>query len=70
MDTRSGITYNDVALYKWLTLQSMAVAADTKVKRQTRKSTEERQRDGPTLEDFEAEVLIPDIIQESIQSQE
>ena len=59
MDTREGITYNDVALYNWLTLHHMRLKSDHKKVAQIKKDRAEREASGPTLEDFEAPVVMP-----------
>ena len=37
LDTREGITYQDVALYNWLTLQKMKVESDREKVREIKK---------------------------------
>jgi hypothetical protein len=59
MDTREGITYNDVALYNWLTLHSMRLKSDEQKIAQMETLRAERERSGPTLEDFEEAIVVP-----------
>jgi hypothetical protein len=63
LDSREGITYNDVALYNWLTLNQMRIQSDQKKINNLEKMRQAR--DGPSIEDFEEEVLIPDIVTEA-----
>ena len=63
LDSREGITYNDVALYNWLTLHQMRIQSDQKKIKSLEKMRQARE--GPSMEDFEEEVLIPDIITEA-----
>ena len=68
LDSREGITYNDVALYNWLTLNQMRIQSDQKKINNLEKMRQARE--GPSMEDFEEEVLIPDIVTEARAYQE
>lgn len=68
LDSREGITYNDVALYNWLTLNQMRIQSDQKKINNLEKMRQARE--GPSMEDFEEEVLIPDIVTEARAFQE
>ena len=61
MDTREGITYNDVALYNWLTLHHMRLKSDQKKVAQIEKQRAEWESEGPSLEDFEDAIVMPSL---------
>jgi len=60
MDTREGITFNDVALHNWLTLHQMRLKDDHLKMKAKEKKKEERMREGPTMGDFEEAVVVPE----------
>ena len=59
MDTREGITYNDVALYNWLNLHHMRLKSDHRKVAKLKRLKAEREAEGPSLADFEEAVVIP-----------
>mmetsp|Transcript_23053 Transcript_23053/g.35672 ORF Transcript_23053/g.35672 Transcript_23053/m.35672 type:complete len:136 (+) Transcript_23053:342-749(+) len=61
LDTREGVTHNDVALYNWLTIHSMKLESDRMKEKQLNQMKKERLLEGGrTYEDFESPIEIDD----------
>jgi len=61
LDTREGITYNDVALYNWLTRHSLRLQSDKEKLKEMNKIAQARSESGPTMDDFESVVDLPEV---------
>ena len=55
MDTREGITYNDVALYNWLTIHQMQLKNSDIKKRKSQLNV-----NTPTMEEYEEGIVVED----------
>lgn len=62
LDTREGITMQDIALYNWLKIHKMRIQSDLDSLKLFKKERSQRDEEGPTMDDFEEQVLIPSIV--------
>lgn len=65
LDTREGITYNDIALFNWLYLHQMQLKSEQEIVHERQVTKEIREQEGPTMEDFEEKILVPNLIMTS-----
>lgn len=58
LDTRDGINFNDVALYNWLTLNSLRIKEDNLKLREMRKQEVIVDEEGPDFDYFEEAIVV------------
>lgn len=68
MDAREGITWQDVALYNWLTMNSMRLMSDEVFNGNGRGSSNEAEEDG--MDEFETPAHVPSIIDQALMERE
>ena len=59
MDAREGITFSDVQLYNWLTMQQLKLDDEFQKENKIKKERDRRIREGGlTMDDFESPVIL------------